>query len=359
MRLTSLIAALVVAAVVAYWFVLRHDIAPDPVTTVSQEASAAEQTAPPVPVQVFESAARDTRSILVVRGRTEANRLVRVAAQTTSRVISEPLRRGAAITAGDLLCRLDPGTRQAELAEAEAALTEAEAEAIAAESLSSKGFAAETTLKARRAALRAAQARRDSVGWDIAQLEIRAPFDGVLETDAAEIGTYLKPGDLCATVIDLGKVKVTGFVAEGEIDLLTEGQQATARLVNGIEAAGRISFLARTADSDTRTYAVEVTLENADGRLRDGMTAEIAVPLPPASGHLIPQSALTLDDEGRLGVRLATDGVARFAAVELLRDAENGVWVAGLPETARIIVVGQEFVRDGRAIEAHPTEARR
>ncbi|MEM7686688.1 MAG: efflux RND transporter periplasmic adaptor subunit, partial [Pseudomonadota bacterium] len=263
---------------------------------------------------------------------------------------SQPLRRGSRVAAGQVLCQLDPGIRAAELAEAEASLHEAPAEAEASTRLSQKGFAAEMTLKTRQARLEAAQARLDRVRWDIAQLDVVAPFDGILETDSAEIGSYLTPGVMCANVIDLSRVKVSGFVAEQEIDQLHVGQTATARLINGYETQGEISFLSRMADEQTRTYAVEVTLDNADGRIRDGMTAELQVTLPEQTGHLIPQSALTLDDAGRLGVRLDQDGIARFQPVRILSEVPGRVWVAGPPETARIVIVGQEFVRDGRRV---------
>ena len=201
---------------------------------VQDQASARKDA--PVPVMVLASQARETAATLVVRGRTEANRNVQVAAQTTGRVISEPLRRGARVSKGQLLCRLDPGVRAAELAEAEAALTEAEAEAGAAKQLKAKGFAAETTFKARQAQLQAAQARVDKVRWDIKELEILAPFDGILESDTAEIGTLMTPGAYCANVIDLSQVKIAGFVAEQEVDLLSIGQSARAKLINGVEA---------------------------------------------------------------------------------------------------------------------------
>ena len=356
MRLTSLLATLAIAAALAYWFVLRHEVPVlAPVTPGDQAAvDAAGRVEPPVPVLVLHSTARSTTASLNIRGRTEANRNVQVAAETTGRVISAPLRRGAAVRKGQVLCRLEPGVRAAELSEAEAALAEAQVEAEAATQLQSKGFAAQTTLKARQAQLQAAQARLDRVRWDIAQLEIRAPFDGILETDTAELGALLTPGTYCANVIDLSRVKVSGFVAEQEVDLLRIGQPATARLINGVEVEGNISFLSRMADTDTRTFAVEVTLENPDGRLRDGMTAELTIALPASAAHLIPQSALTLDDNGRLGVRLDVDGIARFRPVIILQDTTEGIWVAGLPETAAIITVGQEFVRDGRKVLGTP-----
>ena len=361
MRITSIILVLAIAAGLWYWFVGRHQGTPTAAAieqTVPGETKSAEATPEPlirdrdapVPVVTLKSEAKPTAAKLILRGRTIAARNVQVSAETTGSVISPPLRRGTAVSKGDVLCRLDPGIRAAELAEAEASLAQAQVEAEAATRLKSKGFAAETTMRTRDAQLRAAQARLDRVNWDIAQLEIRAPFDGVLESDTAELGALLTPGGLCANVIDLGQIKVAGFVAEQEVDLLKVGQKATAKLINGTTAEGTISFISRVADPQTRTYAVEVTMPNADGKLRDGMTAEMTIDMPGEKGHFLPQSALTLNDEGTLGVRIDQDGTARFLPVQILRDEEKGFWVTGLPPNVDVIVIGQEFVTDGRKV---------
>jgi multidrug efflux system membrane fusion protein len=372
MRISSLIIALIAVAALWYWFGVRGDLGnvsadagtptPEAVATATAMAgtgadgSRAVSTDPAVQVMVLQVSAEDTAAQLVLRGRTKANRNVQVAAETEGQVISEPLRSGARVTKGQVLCSLNPGVRAAQLAEAEAGLAEAEAEASATTQLQKKGFAAETTLKARRARLEAAQARLDQVKWDIDRLEVKAPFDGVLETDTAEIGTFLMPGSHCANIIDLSRIKVSGFVGEQNVDLLSLGQPASARLINGMEVTGEISFVSRVADEETRTYAVEVTLDNPGGRIRDGMTAELIIDLPSKSAHRIPQTALTLDDDGRMGVRIAVDGIARFRPVRILRDTIDGAWVDGLSGTADVIVVGQEFVRDGRAVIPSPVD---
>lgn len=363
MRITSIVLVLLIAGSLYYWFVGRHGDAPPTLAAVEKaegaknggdkrtpEAPAESRDQAPVPVVAITSTARQTTARLVLRGRTLASRNVKVAAETTGRVISEPLRRGTAVRKGDVLCRLDPGIRAAQLTEAEAALAEARVESEAATRLKSKGFAAETTMRARQAQLQAAQARLDRVRWDIERLEIRAPFNGFLESDTAELGALLSPGGICANVIDLSQIKVTGFVAEQEVDQLRVGQKATARLINGVVVEGSLSFISRVADAQTRTFSVEVTIPNADGRLRDGMTAELLIDLPGGTGHLLPQSALTLNDDGELGVRIDDNGIARFVKVRILRDQDDGFWVAGLPDTAKVIVIGQEFVTDGRRV---------
>lgn len=318
---------------------------------------AAARTEPtPVHVVALRSTAREIESALLLRGRTEANRLVNARAETPGLVVSEPLRAGASVSAGDLLCRLDAGAREVELAEARARLLRAEADARAAETLAERGLAPENAAIARRAELQAAQALVQRAELDIARLEIRAPFAGVLETDSAELGELLRVGDVCARLISLDPIKFVAFVAEAEVDRLSPGQTAFARLVTGRRIMGTISFVARSSDPSTRTFRVEITAPNpADapgGLIRDGMTAEIAVPLASGRGHLAPPSALTLDDAGRLGVRLVEDGRAKFHPVEIVREERGGIWVSGLPDTAEIIFVGHEFAADGRAVIA-------
>lgn len=336
------------------------------------------------------SQARPIDSAVVLRGQTRAARQVEVRAETSSTVISEPLRKGAFVTRGDVLCRLDPGTREAALAQARAALAEAQARVPeararleeararldeaeinwrAAEKLAKGGYAAETQLVARAAAMRAAEAGIESAKAglesttagieaaeanvaaaerEIDRLTILAPFDGLLESDSAELGSLMQPGSLCAVVIQLDPIKVVGYVPETEVNRIELGAQAVARLATGEEITGTVSFLSRSADPTTRTFEVEITVPNPDLKIRDGQTAEIVIAADGTQAHLLPQSALTLNNDGTLGVRVVAEGNrVGFIPVRLMRDTVNGVWVSGLPDAVDVIVVGQEFVTEG------------
>lgn len=343
-----------------------------------------------VGVVAVHSTARTIDSAVILRGRTEAARQVTVAAETSGLVISEPLRKGAFVNAGDVMCRLDPGTREASLAEARARLTEAtgrvpEAEAgvleasarvreaeinlNAAQRLSEDGFASETRLVSAQAAMEAAaagvqraqsavasanagiesaQASVAIAEREIAKLTITAPFSGLLETDTAELGALMQTGTPCATIIQLNEIKLVGFVPEADVDKVSVGALAGARLTNGQDVSGRVTFLSRSADELTRTFRVEVTVDNADLAISDGQTAEILIASDGRTAHLIAQSSLTLNDDGDLGVRtVGEDNIATFMPVTLLRDTAEGVWVTDLPDAVDIITVGQEFVTDG------------
>lgn len=356
--LTSILVALTLYAVIMERDTLLalagNETAEKPQTPTPHHGVSAQ---PPVSVVAMRSVAQTVESGIILRGRTEAARKVNVRAETTGLVVSEPLRKGSVVEAGQLLCELDPGTRQAQLTEAKARLAEAEVNNKAAASLSEKGFASETQAISRKAQLEGAMAGVEQAQKELSRLQIRAPFSGLLESDTAELGELLQPGSACATVIDLDPIKLVGFAPERDISRLTLGAMAGARLVTGEEIRGFLTFLSRSADEQTRTYRVEVTVPNPDGKVRDGATAEIFVALDGEPAHLLPQAALTLDDEGRLGVRTAKDDVAHFVPVELVRDTSEGVWILGLPDEADVIVVGQEYVVDGRAINVTMKEA--
>jgi len=397
-----LIAFLVAAAIYAIVFERDRLTAMLPASDEAAEAApdetaggAAESTVMRVVVQ--RSKARAVDSSVTLRGRTEADRTVELRAETSGLVISEPLRRGASVEKGDLLCRLDPAAREAALREAEARLSEAkarvpeaearvaEAEARleeaeinfrAAENLVGSGFASQTRVASARAGLRSAEAGVESATSglesaraniesaqagvksaeeEIRRLEMRAPFAGVLETDTAELGSLLQPGALCAEVMQLDPITLVGFVSETQVTRVALGAGASARTTSGKTARGEVSFVSRSADDRTRTFRVDVRVPNPDLALRDGETAEITVSAEGRRAHLVPQSALTLDDEGTMGLRLVgEENRVRFVPVTLLRDTPSGVWLTGLPEAADIIVIGQEFVRAG--VEVDPVQ---
>lgn len=319
--------------------------------TAQAESHAGPDDAPGVSVVAFKSTARPFTETLILRGRTEADRRVEVRSEITGLVSSPPLRKGALVKQGDVLCSLSEGDRTAEAAEAQALLKEATQMANVAGELLERGFSSETTANTRNAALETARARVLRAELNLERLTIEAPFDGILETDTAELGSLLQSGSTCASLIALDPIKLVAFAPERSVDQLTVGASVLGRLITGREVTGEISFVARSADRDTRTYLVEAETPNDDLSIRDGMTAEILVSLEGQMAHLVPQTALTLNDAGAIGVRLNVDGFADFAPVETLRDEAQGVWIDGLPTEADIIVVGQEFITEGQKLD--------
>lgn len=404
MRLFPIITAILVVAGL-YLLVFQRDTVETAVGTPAQTVSeqgpdtASNAEASPsngVSVVALRSTAREIELPILLRGRTEANRRVELRAETTGQVVSAKIAKGSLVDEGDVLCQLDAGTREASLAEATARLAEAKARApeadarvieaqarldeatfnlTAATKLSEGGFASDTRVANTKAsvetaragyiaaqsgaassaaAIQSAEAAVAAAEREIERLDIRAPFPGTLETDTADIGTLLQPGAACATVVQYDPVRVVGNVSELQVDKLNIGLPADVRLAAGPELSGKVTFVADTADPVTRTFRVDVEIQRPDEApvIRAGQTAEVVITGNGLLAHLVPQSALTLDDDGQLGVRIVTvDGEAGFSAVSMVRDSVEGVWVTGLPETADVIVVGHHYVTDGVALD--------
>ena len=293
-------------------------------------------------------------AILSLRGRTEAFREVVVRSETGGRVVETPAIEGETISADDIMCRLDLDARGAALAQAQADLRARQLEYDAAVELANRGHRSANQVAAMEAGRDAARAQLQAAREEIANINVRAPFDGHFDGRAAEIGDFLRAGDACGTVVQLDPILIVAEVAERDVAALTTGMAGSARLVTGEEIDGSIRFVERRADAATRTFRVEVEAPNPDGAVRSGVTAEIRLELAPEAAHRIPASILALNSAGELGVRIVENDIVRFVPIRLLSDDGEQVWVAGLPEDAEVIVLGQDFVADGTTVRTVP-----
>ena len=299
-----------------------------------------------VKARVIESTWR-TRHVRL-RGRTEHKRAVEVMAETTGSVVERKIERGEAVKKGSLLCRLSTDDRLARLTQAEQAVNQARIEYEGSKRLEVEGFQSRTMIATARAKLAAADATLMTRTLDLERTNIRAPFDGVVEETHAEVGDYLVPGSRCATVIDLDPMLVTARVAERHVHLVNTGSMATGVFSDGQTVTGPITFVGRQADPTTRTYRVEVQVDNKDRAVRSGITTEVVIPVATVLAHKVNPSLFALDETGAIGVRtLSEQDVVDFYRVDVFDDDENGVWVTGLPDTTRLITVGQELVTRG------------
>ena len=287
-----------------------------------------------------------------LRGRTENKRTVEVRAETSGRVVERPVERGTRVAAGDLLCRIAVEDRNARLAQAEAAVEQAHIEYEGSLRLQDRGFNSETAIAQAKARLATAQAQREAAVLDVQRTAVRAPFAAVVEDAPLEIGDYAQPGTVCASLVDLHPMLLVGSVSERDVSRFGIGANADGQLMTGQTVSGPVSFVGQQADRGTRTYRVEVTVPNPDYALRSGITTEIAIDVGAVEAHKISPAVLALDDAGNVGVRIVdAENRVRFQHVAIVADADDGVWVRGLPAVTTLITVGQETVVAGERVD--------
>lgn len=340
-------------AILAVGWILSGQFAGSPGSADSTAAISAPKKETVVPrVRVNRQTAQWHAERIVLRGQTEASRVVNLKAETAGRVETVPAREGRPVAKGEIVATFAREEREARLAEARALVRQRDVEYRAAAKLAEKGFRAETKLAEARALLDSARAALEVIETDIAHTEIRAPFDGILEQRYVEEGDFVDLGKDVAQVIDLDPLLVVAQVAEQTIPRLTVGGEAEARLISGASARGTVSYIASSASSETRTFRVEVEIPNPDGRLPANMTAEIGMVLDRVRAHSVSPAVLTLDDRGEVGIKYVdAEGIVAFHPVSIATDTGGEIWISGLPETIDIIIVGQEFVKVGQKVE--------
>ncbi len=303
-------------------------------------------------VRVNQQQAEPRTSEIVVRGRTEAWRKVLVKAQTFGRVEEVLAEKGARVVAGDIMVKLAPEDRPARVSEAQALLEQREIEYDAAERLSKKGFRAETQLAASKAALESARATAQRAKTDLANTIIKAPIDGIVGERLVEVGDFAEMGDPMMKILDLDPVLAVGSISERNLVRVRVGAAAVVRLITGQTIDGQIRYIASEADPATRTFRIEVEIENPDAGIADGITAEVRLPAEQIFAYRISPAILTLADDGEVGVKiLGPDNLVEFKPVQIIDDEPEGLWVSGLPEQVTFITVGQEFVTTGQTVQ--------
>ena len=159
----------------------------------------------------------ERKQTVPVRGRTKADSIVSVRAETTGIVKERLVKKGERVESGQLVCVLDRGSREASLAQAEAQLAQAGGDYDANKKLAKKGFASKTKMRQMEAALEAAEAAVAQAKLELSRTEIRANADGVVQAPVAQVGDMLSAGGTCVTLVDSEPMLFTGQVSERSI----------------------------------------------------------------------------------------------------------------------------------------------
>ena len=293
---------------------------------------------------------------ILISGVTDADKRSVLAARTSGVILSLPIAEGADIAAGEAVMTIEGPELAAGVETAKAALTQRKQELDVAEKLYRSGNTAELQLIGQRAALAAAEAALSQAEAAADRLALYAPFAGVIDSVDVELGEWVQTGTPIATLLALDPIIVRAEVSEVDVGYVEVGDKVEVELVSGAMAEGTVRHLSRVATGNTRTYPVEVVLPNPDHQIPAGMTAELKLFAAPVKTVTVPRSVITLSDEGELGLRvLDADNVAHFASVELIDDTPAGLVLAGVDAGTRIIVAGQDLVRDGEKVNVQTT----
>jgi multidrug efflux system membrane fusion protein len=255
---------------------------------------------------------------------------------------------------GEIIAVLSDEAREAQVAQAQAVVTQKRTELEAKRALILSGTLPRLQLVDLEAQLKAAEASLAAAEAEHERGTVRAPWSGVVHDVAVEVGqaAFSFAGREIASMVALDPMLAVVEVAERQLAGIKVGAVAEVRLVTGERTSGKVRFVAKTASPTTRTYRVEIEVPNADGNIPDGITAEVLLPLAPVVATRVPRSAITFSSAGNLGLRVVdANDTVEFVPVGVIEDEQSFMWVVGLPDRSRVIVQGQDFVREGQIVD--------
>lgn len=293
-----------------------------------------------------------------ISGLTEADKRAVLATRVAGVIDKLPVKQGQRVKTGDLVLMLAAEEKLSAVSNAKQLLVQRQAELDAALRLAKTGNLPKLQLDTARSNLTSAQALLETAQAELDRNEVKAPFDGVIDRVPVELGSSVMQGGEVATILSLDPVIARGEVSERDLGYLKIGDKANVRLVSGQNVEGTVRYISRDASSATRTFRVEIAIPNPEGTIPAGMTAEIALSAQPTDAVILPRSVVTLGDKGDLGIRAVDkDDKVVFFPIDLVDDTPTGLVLGGIRADARIIVAGQELVKEGEVVK--PVEADR
>jgi RND family efflux transporter MFP subunit len=309
--------------------------------------------------------------------------------------IPRDVRAGDHVKQGMVLARLDVKDYAVRATQAKASLEEARASLAMARKdyernqiLVTGGYVAKSDFDRKQESLDVAGARVDVA---LAQLDqannqlvdsvLKSPLDGVVTSRLVERGTLVASGTRAFVLVDLSAVKAVFGVPDALLSSIKPGQilSIVVDALNLRKFQGTVTAVSPSADSKSRVFDVEVTIQNSDRILKDGMIATVFVEAdnkpdqppapPPALSKEQPFVEMTTvplqsvvrppDDPDGYMVFVATEKNGRWFAlarrVELGDVAGRSVKVLrGIAPGERVITAGATIVHDGAMLSIVP-----
>lgn len=340
-----LFALLAVSAGIWFGFLSRTDAAG------KEETSRVAPAVPVILAKVVEAPFADTLSAL---GTAVANESVRLTANRSELVKAVHFDDGQLVEKGAVLLELETDEELAMLAEAKAVMSERQAEYDRQVELNQQGIAPESEVQTAGAQLDGAKARVRTLEATIADLVIKAPFQGVLGLRQVSVGTLLQPSAVIATLDDLSVVKVDFTIPETWLSAVRVGQPIASRsdAWPGRSFPGTVSAIDTRLDPSTRSVKVRAVVPNPETLLRPGMLMKVDVDRGEAPSLQVPEEAIVQRGEQHFVFVVDDQNVAHETDVQVGRRQVGRVEVlGGIDKAQKVVVEGIVRVRDGLSVE--------
>jgi membrane fusion protein, multidrug efflux system len=297
----------------------------------------------------------DFTSWVRITGEARADDDVTVSAQESGVIVGFFAGKGARLGKGAPIAKIDDEVLRAQAAEARAAADLAHERHLRQKQLwEVERIGSEIAYLQTKYDAEQARARFEQLQARLERTTVRAPVAGVLEDRFVQAGEIVAPGTPVARVIDSSRLEVAGGVPERFGPQVREGETAliTFDVFPDRTFEGRIDFVGAAVDPRSRTFPIEILMDNPDGLVKPQMIANVRVATERLSDVVVvPRDALIRTEDGYQAFVVsgpAGEEVAEPRSVSLGASFENRVVVTGgLVPGDRLVVRGQQLVDPG------------
>ena len=190
---------------------------------------------------------------------------------------------------------------------------------------------------------------------DIAKLEeqiqfteIRSPRSGWIENIKVDVGEFINNGDSVARLIGLNELIVEMQIPQSNISNVKIGDRVEINFNNQKNYVGKVRKIGAIANDSTRTFNIEVLIQNSDATLRAGMSAEAQIKISQVKAFKISPAHLTADNNGNLYVKIiGSDNLVETKAIKIVKTQDNFAYISGLSDETIVLTTGQAFLQKG------------
>ncbi len=245
-------------------------------------------------------------------------------------------------------------------AAADAALREAQVTAQNAGLNPGSSTAAMADVRNARAAVSQSAAAISIIQSQIAQTDVRAPFDGVVTARNVDPGALAAPGQTLMVVSQLSRVFVDVGISGENVSFVRVGTPATVTIsgATGRSYRGSVAYLSTAAAVGTLSYQARIPIANSDARLRGGMVVNVSFEQSRKSGVLLAPHGSVFQTEAGYSMFIIDGGKAKSVPVEtgLSNDQVTEVSGAGIKPGVQAILNHAATLQPGMPVQPLPSQ---
>ena len=313
---------------------------------------------PPTPVETATVATAQLADRFVAVGSLEARDVVDITTQIAAPVRAFHFTEGGHVSQGAVLVDLFSDDRKAQSDRAAALVDQAKAERDRAEQLHKQDAVSTSVWEGANAAYHVAAANDAVARVEWQKTQIRAPFSGSVGVRKVSPGAYVRPGDLIVQLARTDVMKVTCDAPERYVGALHIGDAVhlTTAAFPRLTFYGRITVVDPLIDPNTRTVHVVAQVPNGDGRLKPGMSANVAVTLAERPNALVvPDEAVFAEGAQTFVYVVKPEGTVSKTAITLgTRDESRAEVLSGLSAGQIVVSAGHQKLYDGAKVMPLP-----